>query len=328
MNRFLIYIFGFLFLASCQKKELLRETPLKTQPEQVQLITSDVELFWQMYDNEVPIFTEEEIEEQYLKAGTPALSYFLGEQKKASRKMSQMLNSWIDRKYYKDIRKTSIHLDDQKTSITKALKVFHRLYPQAVFTDIILVMGALDTGGTVLPNGQIVIAAEMFSKTDDTDVDYLNGWLQSVLLPPDDLPVIIIHELVHVQQRKYAREQQKKVGGRTLLDRALLEGSADFITHRVLGRFLNEKLLAYGNKNEEKLWKQFSNKMHRRDFSGWLYNGSAASDRPADLGYYIGYKIAEQYYENATNKKQALRDIIEMKNPSQFLQKSGYSAFF
>jgi hypothetical protein len=324
----LILIFLLLALTACQKKELLREAYLKSYPEEVRLITSDVDLFWQMYDNEVPLFTDEEIDQQYLKAGTPALSFFLSQQKQASAKMSEMLNSWIDRMYYKDIRNTSLHINDQKGSIAKALKTFQLLYPEAVFTDIVFVMGALTTGGTVLSNGQIVIAAEMFSKTEDIDVDYLNGWLQSVLLPPDALPVIIIHELVHVQQRKYALALQKQVGGRSLLDRALLEGGADFVTKLVLDRFLNEKLLAYGDKNEEKLWKQFSSKMQQRDFSDWLYNGSATSDRPADLGYYIGYKIAEQYYKNAEDKRRALRKIIEMKNPDQILQKSGYAESF
>ena len=51
-------------------------------------------------------------------------------------------------------------------------------------------------------------------------------------------------------------------------------------------------------------------------------------DKPADLGYYMGYHIAKSYYENAKDKKQAVIDIIEMKNPLQFLGKSGYDKKF
>ena len=55
-----------------------------------------------------------------------------------------------------------------------------------------------------------------------------------------------------------------------------------------------------------------------------MYNYSTVKDKPADLGYYIGYKIAEEYYKNAADKKQAVTDIIEMNDPITFLQKSKY----
>ena len=51
-------------------------------------------------------------------------------------------------------------------------------------------------------------------------------------------------------------------------------------------------------------------------------------DKPADMDYYMGYRIAKFYYENAKDKKQAVIDIIEMKNPLQFLEKSKYDKRF
>jgi hypothetical protein len=46
--------------------------------------------------------------------------------------------------------------------------------------------------------------------------------------------------------------------------------------------------------------------------------------RPADLGYYVGYKICEAYYQAARDKKQAVKDILEMKDFNEFLKDSGY----
>jgi hypothetical protein len=43
--------------------------------------------------------------------------------------------------------------------------------------------------------------------------------------------------------------------------------------------------------------------------------------RPADLGYYVGYKIAQSYYERAHDKKQAIRDVLEAEDFEQFLKK-------
>ena len=47
-----------------------------------------------------------------------------------------------------------------------------------------------------------------------------------------------------------------------------------------------------------------------------------------DLGYYIGYKICESYYQSAKDKKQAIKDILEIKDFNQFLIDSKYEAKF
>ena len=46
--------------------------------------------------------------------------------------------------------------------------------------------------------------------------------------------------------------------------------------------------------------------------------------KPADLGYFVGYKIAKEYYKNSKDKKQAVNDIIDMTNPLRFLELSKY----
>jgi uncharacterized protein YjaZ len=68
--------------------------------------------------------------------------------------------------------------------------------------------------------------------------------------------------------------------------------------------------------------------MNGTDVSHWLFQGDQARDRLADLGYYIGYKICESYYRNASNKTQAVRDILEVKNFEQFLRASKYDDKF
>ena len=44
-------------------------------------------------------------------------------------------------------------------------------------------------------------------------------------------------------------------------------------------------------------------------------------DKPADMDYYMGYRIAKSYYENAKGKKQAVIDIIQMKILCSFWKK-------
>jgi uncharacterized protein YjaZ len=72
------------------------------------------------------------------------------------------------------------------------------------------------------------------------------------------------------------------------------------------------------------LWTEFKNELCNQNIGNWLYNGSAVKGKPADLGYFIGYEIAKEYYKNAKDKKQAIVDIIGMSDPIDFLQKSRY----
>ena len=65
--------------------------------------------------------------------------------------------------------------------------------------------------------------------------------------------------------------------------------------------------------------------MHGTDTSEWLYNqGTATGERPGDLGYFIGYRIAEAFYERTADKRLALRAIIEVGDSDMFLAQSGY----
>jgi uncharacterized protein YjaZ len=69
--------------------------------------------------------------------------------------------------------------------------------------------------------------------------------------------------------------------------------------------------------------------MLERDFSRWLYNQArATAEWPADLGYYVGYKIAEAYYARASDPRQAIREMLRIEEPQKFLARSGYGRDF
>jgi hypothetical protein len=68
--------------------------------------------------------------------------------------------------------------------------------------------------------------------------------------------------------------------------------------------------------------------MDGKDTSHWLYGSSGGNGRPVDLGYWIGFKISETYYNNAAGKKQALRDMMIVTDCKRFLQNSRYADKF
>lgn len=68
--------------------------------------------------------------------------------------------------------------------------------------------------------------------------------------------------------------------------------------------------------------------MDSTNFGPWLYNGDSVKDRPADLGYFIGYRITEAFYDRAPDKEKALEAIFHVQDFKAFLQDSHYADQF
>jgi len=106
-----------------------------------------------------------------------------------------------------------------------------------------------------------------------------------------------------------------------------MEGSADFIGELISGKSINGFAFEYGNMHNEELCKEFVEIMNDTNYHGWLYGTKGKKQgRPNDLGYWMGYKICEAYFDKANNPKEAIRDILNIEDFDEFLAKSGYLA--
>ena len=68
--------------------------------------------------------------------------------------------------------------------------------------------------------------------------------------------------------------------------------------------------------------------MDGENLDNWFGSVSMKDGRPPDLGYYMGSKICESYYSNASDKKRAIQDIFKIDDFSDFLNRSGYAEKF
>jgi uncharacterized protein YjaZ len=165
-----------------------------------------------------------------------------------------------------------------------------------------------------------LIGAEMYARTADSLLGPpLSDWHRAVLRPVEELPAIVLHELMHFQQRPISA---------TLLGRALYEGIADFAGELVSGRNINAVALAYLDANEASLRREFLAAQDSTDVGRWLYNGSQSADRPADLGYAVGYRIAAAYYARQEDKAAAVRRMLGLSGQAdarRFLEESGWA---
>lgn len=295
------------------------EVAFNKDPEKAQLVTSDIALFWRAYDMAKPENNLVVYRDEYLKKGSVGLQEYL--RTKIGNSCNLVTSIDAAPKYYAALRAQSAKVENYKPQMLASFRKLKEIYPDAVFPNVYFLIGRMNNGGTATFKG-LLIGVDMYGKTDEASVGELTGWRKSAVGGAEQIPFIVAHELIHYQQ-KYGI-----FGELSLLGRSLHEGGADFVGELIAGSNIQPRLYEYGNAREKQLWLEFKKEMDKTDTSNWLYQGDRAKDRPADLGYYIGYKITESYYNKAKDKKQAVREILDIKDFNAFLKASGYEDKF
>ena len=172
-----------------------------------------------------------------------------------------------------------------------------------------ILFGAGRSGGTVTEAG-VSVALEVLCwfALDAQDAEAL-------------LEEFVVHETVHWHQLRL----QQTTAQDSLLRQALIEGVADFLTGEMLGRVGRAESARhqYGLQHEKRLWQAFQNDMDGTSLRHWMY-GPGAVGEPADLGYWIGKRIAQAYWQSMGREPAALEALLRLESPRQLLEQSGY----
>jgi hypothetical protein len=288
-----------------------------TNPETVKFVTSDIDLFWAAYERATPENDLIVYRDEYLKKGSVGLQEFTKLRIGSSCGLVNSISA--SPKYYAALREPSLKIASYENQMRENFRKLKELYPAAVFPDVYFLIGRMTSAGTLNDKG-LFIGVDMFGKNAGAPLDELGNWHKAVVSSVERIPYIVAHESIHYQQSG-ARSD-------TLLARSIGEGVADFVGELISGGAINPHLHDYANPREKELWLAFQKEMSGKDVKNWLYQGDDAKDKPADLGYYIGYKIAESYYKKASDKKQAIKDILVINDYEAFLKASRYENKF
>lgn len=270
-------------------------------PDGANFITSDIDRFWAVFDSATGTELTARLSREYLGEGTAGLRAFL---EHSIGSVEELAETIADRRQrYEDIREMSMNVAAAARSIRAPFYALEYLYPDALFPDIYFVIGRLRSGGTAREGG-IFIGTEMFH-----DADGLRN--------------IVAHELIHFQQLATG-QYSAAADAPSLLALAVLEGSADFLAELISGNRGNRRVHAYGRAHESTLWEEFQQEMLGTDNADKWFYSDPPGERPADLGYFVGYRIAEAYYGRATDKKEAIREILSATDFVALLERSGY----
>ncbi|WP_447637753.1 Ig-like domain-containing protein [Flavobacterium microcysteis] len=287
------------------------------------IFTTDIDNFWTAYDSiqKTTDFSKKIhlIDRLYIDKGTDGLKAFMKARNYNDTLWVKLINEYP--KFWNSIRPNTLTAKAKITEFENAVATLKKLYPELKEAEMYFTIGGLRSGGTVKGN-MVLVGAEIATGSPATDVsEFKDNWLKNVFAEQtlDNIVSLNIHEYIHTQQ----------TGDRNrVLSQCIKEGSCDFIAELTMQQPLQRKYFTYGKANAEKTKELFKEEMFTNNFSNWLYNGGKKGES-ADLGYYIGYEICKSYYNLAKDKKQAIKDIIELnydddKAVESFLSKSKF----
>lgn len=284
-------------------------------PEKAELVTGDIINFWVAYDNASKDSTHalDAFNDYYFKNASEGLKDYFSLRIYST---ELFMNNLVTKKaFYKAIRKNTLRVEQFKEPIRNSFIKLKSIYPAASFPNVYFVIGRWTSAGTVSRNG-LLIGTDMLSKSSDIPLHELSLWEKNNYKDIEDLPYIVAHELVHSQQNSMRLDT-------TTLSACIREGMADFIGELISGKTSNERLKKFAKGKEKQLWQEFTTDMYLNRSNHWIANSiEERPDRPADLGYWIGYEICKSYYENVDDKKKAVFEMLHITNYKSFLEKS------
>lgn len=211
---------------------------------------------------------------------------------------------------YADAKRCLAVLPRARERLETALHTLRRLYPDALFPPVTIAIGRGKPVAVGAPDTGIQVGLEALCATD---------WLNPDV--EDRIVYVLAHEYVHVQQVRAHAISGKEAP--TVLEISLLEGVAEFVGELIAGQVAYSRNAAAAAGHELEIETRFAADLDKTDLSDWAYN--ATPETPGDLGYWVGSRIAKAYYRNAPDKRQALREILQMSDAKDFLVKSGWA---
>ncbi|MCC7505823.1 MAG: hypothetical protein IT259_11000 [Saprospiraceae bacterium] len=297
------------------------------RPAEMEFVTDDIDHFWEAYDK-INSTADTALQRNYLQTlffdrGTPGLRLIMQARRYSQEEYLHAIKNYP--RYWASIRANTLKAKTLAKDIESGVSRLKTLYPTLRPAKVYFTIGVFRTPGTIM-DGSILIGSEMALGDANTDtselpdnLDYVKQYLKTN--PAKEVVFLNVHEYVHTQQRA--------AGGYDLLSQCLFEGVAEFIATRAMGQPSPTPAIEFGNQNESRVKSYFMEEMFSPWYYNWIWNDNDNPFRMRDLGYYIGYVIAERHYEQAADKQQAICDLIELDytNPEaveRLVDKTGY----
>lgn len=288
-------------LARCQSNPINPNT----------IITTDITNFWTAYDKitstQDTLLQYQYLDSLFLQKGSAGLHAIRQARNYTSEDYINAINSYPQ--FWTSIRENTVKIDQHIEDVENGIEKLKGLYPDLKPAKVYFTIGVFRTGGTAV-DSLVLIGSELaMADTNTVSIEFPDGiredreaYFQNN--PIDDLVLLNVHEYVHTQQKPM---------GDNLLSYVLYEGIAEFVSTKALGVPSFIPAIEFGKNNPEKVRDRFEQDMfYINNTSKWLWSSAPNEFGVRDLGYYIGYQLSENYYEQAENKNEAIKKLIEL----------------
>jgi hypothetical protein len=203
-------------------------------------------------------------------------------------------------------------LPDVQKRLAVVLPKLQSLYAQAKFPPVTFLIGRNSAAG--IPGDAGVMMGLERACTGD-------WWEPDV---SDRLVHLIAHEYIHIQQPAWQNDESGNGQGPTLLAASLSEGVAEFGDELISGSVGEVHLQKWLAGCDAHIAVDFLKDADSLDTSQWLSSGPGTAQRPGDVGYWVGYRIAKAYYARAKFKRKAFEELIQLNDSKAILAASGW----
>lgn len=290
-------------LISCQTGLKKEEKPASN------VVTTDIDLFWKAYDIIVKepdtIKQEALIDSLYLKQGSVGLEKIVEVRNYTAHDYVSLINQYPG--FWRSIRKNTFKSKEIASELNQGIQKLKERYPALKPAKIYFTVGAMRTNGTTR-DSSVLIGSELAMMDKLTDISEFEGrtkqWLENYKStdPINKLVLLNLHEYVHTQQRAMPN---------SLLYQVLYEGIAEYISVKALGVVSSTPAVDFGAKNT-KVKQKFEEEMFYERTYEWMWSNAPNEFDVRDLGYYLGYYIADSFYQQSTDKTTAIKELIAL----------------
>ncbi len=293
-------------LTGCAAGQSAVPTQPATSPS---VVTQDIDRFWTAYDlitaEDDPRIQTRILNEYYIDRGSPGLHAMMRARSYRTGEFIQAINEAP--LFWNAVRANTMRAKALAPAIETGLGRMRSVYPASEPVPVYFVIGALRAGGTAI-DGKLLIGAELAMADSSTPVAELMARFPHLASyfegsPIDNIVALNLHEWVHTQQRSE--------GGVDLLSQALFEGVAEYVSTEAIGMRSRQPAIVFGEANARRVLSAFAGEIGNEDFSGWIWNDRTNDFGTRDLGYYVGYAIAESDVRNGGDPD-AIGTLIEL----------------
>lgn len=297
------------------------------QNSSMNFITTDVDHFWTAYDKIVSSKDStqqyEYLDRDFIAKASPGQIAMMKARRYTNKSYIEAIHKYPI--FWKSIRNNMFRAKDFSAKIAENIERLRALYPDLRPAKIYFTVGAFRSGGTTM-DSLVLIGSEISMVDDQTNTQEFAESLPGLYAFFKTSP---IQTLVFTNVHEYVHTQQNTTIANSLLGQCVLEGIAELLAEKATGTASTLAALNYGKMNNERIKQVFSEEMFNESNGYWLYSSDKNEFGIRDLGYYVGYAIAEGFYNKSKNKKQAIKDMIELdynneNDLAKYVTQSGY----